>query len=109
MTLTQLKSGVWTMAVLMGWGVRFFGGRTRGVILTYRGAGATRFRSLGPCLERLDIGPGEGRSRQVRPLQGGRRLIACVSAVQQAQISCVTSWGRGGGGGVPVSCSVPAV
>ena len=104
MTLTQLKSGVWTMAVLMGWGVRFFGGRTRGVILTYRGAGATRFRSLGPWFDGLDFGPGVGRPRQVRPLQGGWWLIACVSAVQLAQIRRVISVG-----GVPVSCSVPAV
>ena len=74
------------------------------VILTDRGAGATGFRSLGPRFDGLDFGPGVGRPRQVRPLQGGRWLIACVSAVQQAQISPVTSVG-----GVPVSCSVPAV
>ena len=74
------------------------------VILTDRGAGATRFRSLGPWFDGLDFGPGVGRPRQVRPLQGGRWLIACVSAVQQAQIGRVTSVG-----GVPVSCSVPAV
>ena len=74
------------------------------VILTDRGAGATRFRSLGPWFDGLDFGTGVGRPRQVRPLQGGRWLIACVSAVQQAQIGRVTSVG-----GVPVSCSVPAV
>ena len=74
------------------------------VILTDRGAGATRFRSLGPWFDGLGFGTGVGRPRQVRPLQGGRWLIACVSAVQQAQISRVTSVG-----GVPVSCSVPTV
>ena len=74
------------------------------VILTDRGAGDTRFRSLGPWFDGLDFGPGVGRPRQVRPQQGGRWLIACVSAVQQAQISRVTSVV-----GVPVSCSVPAV
>ena len=74
------------------------------VILTDRGAGAIRFRSLGPWFDGLDFGPGVGRPGQVRPLQGGRWLIACVSAVQQAQISRVT-YVRG----VPVSCSVPAV
>ena len=72
------------------------------VILIDRGAGATRFRSLGPWFDGLDFGPGVGRPRQVRPLQGGRWLIACVSAVQQAQIGRVTSVG-----GVPVSCSYP--
>ena len=74
------------------------------VILTDRGAGATQFRSLGPWFDWLDFGPGVGRPRQVRPLQGGRWLITCMSAVQQAQISLVTSVG-----GVPVSCSVPTV
>ena len=74
------------------------------VILTDRGAGATRLRSLGPWFDGLDFGAGVGRPMQVRPLQGGRLLIACVSVVQQAQISRVTSVGC-----VPVSCSVPAV
>ena len=68
------------------------------VILKDRGAGATRFRSLGPWFDGLDFGPGVGRPRQVRPLQGGCWLIACMSAVQQAQISPVT-WGAGVGGG----------
>ena len=87
-------------------GVRSLGGRTRRVPCHSHGQGAdaTRFRSLGPWFDGLDFGPGVGRPRQVRPLQGGRWLIACVSAVQQAQISPVTSVG-----GVPVSCSVPAV
>ena len=89
-----------------GGGVRSLGGRTRRVPCHSHGQGAdaTRFRSLGPWFDGLDFGPGVGRPRQVRPLQGGRWLIACVSAVQQAQISPVTSVG-----GVPVSCSVPAV
>ena len=57
----------------------------------------------GGAFDGLDFGPGVGRPRQVRPLLGGQWLIACVSAVQQAQIR-VTSVG-----GVPVSCSVPAL